>query len=151
MKNPKEYRLLKDSPGIKAGAIFTWDKEEKSYVYEWEPEDDCTDNRWLIGKEEMLDLVKEGWFEPIPERIELTFISYGRGSGTPIGQLSLNVKGRKPTLDDIELWEQASNGERFTKEDMIKMMLIVRNNPHVIGSQCAVRGKFRNWIASKFV
>ena len=62
MKNPKKYKLLKDAPGLKAGAIFPWDKKRKSYVYEWDHEYDYMDNRWIIGKEEMLDLVKKGWF-----------------------------------------------------------------------------------------
>ena len=65
MKKPKEYRLLKDAPGVKSGAIFTWDKKRKSYVYEWDHEYDYMDNRWIIGKEEMLDLVKEGWLEEV--------------------------------------------------------------------------------------
>ena len=78
MKKPKEYRLLKDASGVKSGAIgrmhtiFTWDKAQKAYIYE-----DKLGNKWSYSKKEMLDLVKEGWFEPLPEPLDADWKAVG--------------------------------------------------------------------------
>jgi hypothetical protein len=34
MDEYKKYRLLKDLPGLKAGAVFTYDHRANGYVYE---------------------------------------------------------------------------------------------------------------------
>jgi len=34
MEEYKKYRLLKDLPGLKAGAVFTYDHRVNGYVYE---------------------------------------------------------------------------------------------------------------------
>ncbi len=72
MKKPKEYRLLKDAPGVKSGEILKWNKYLEAYVYKWNYKyEDIIGTAWIIGKKEMMNFVKEGWFEPVPERIEL--------------------------------------------------------------------------------
>jgi len=75
MTKEKKYRLLKDLPQIKAGAIFELEKTVTEEVYI--PGDCCI---WMIGNEErraynpkfnaeeMPYLVREGWFEEVEEK-----------------------------------------------------------------------------------
>lgn len=54
MSNPKKYRLLKDLPDLKAGAIFEYDNQCYQHLY-------CGDN-WQYLAQDVED--NPEWFEP---------------------------------------------------------------------------------------
>ena len=122
------YKLKKDLPNLKAGAVFI---EHPSFANTWICDEN--DQKYAINAIEDTE-----WFEPIPERIELH-------CGSTANQYVYKKSDEFFTSKERDLMEKAINGELFTKDDMIRAYDIGFNSPKYTQSGHNQKHKLK-WI-----
>ena len=137
----KKYEVLREMPWMEEGFKFETDEDGGVRII-------SISGNWVpYDKAEVEDMIKNGWIKPVNERIELKF---GQLSLDDYSAGSLYRDDLKPiTREQLTFMEQAINGERFTKEDMIAFAKYYDGGCSVIDWESEIQKWFNDWLKDR--
>ena len=121
-----DYRLKKDLPDLKTGAVFSQKGDTQWYF---------AGSGTEYTRKEMQDTE---WFEPIPERIELV------GGLDKSGMYYCRKNDNSVfVVDEINLMEQAINGDLVSKEKLEEYPKWLENTGKITGTEMWAKNSYK--------